>query len=192
MKTNIRFKTALLQANFLIAAALIITACNNGNQSQAAMGESSNPDTANTVKDAKFLDKVAIINMEEINLGELAQQNSSTKEVIDLGKMMVEDHKKAQDELVQLALKKSIVLPSSMDAAAEADYKKLGSVSGAEFDKEYSDMMVNGHKDAITLFQLESNDANDADIRKWAGTMLPILEKHLDHATACQAKSKNM
>jgi putative membrane protein len=192
MKTNRKILSILLNANLIIATLGFLSSCNNAKQADADMGANTQTDTTTKGKDAKFLAKVALINMEEIRLGELAQQNSSTKEIKDLGEMMVDDHKKSQDELVQLAAKKSISLPIAMDAAAEADYKKLSGISGTEFDKEYTDMMVNGHKDAITLFDLESNDAQDSDIRHWAGTVLPTLQKHLDHATACQAKLKSM
>jgi putative membrane protein len=192
MKTTIKHRTELFHINLIIIAALLTGACNNGKQSDAAIGADSKPDTIASSRDAKFLAKVALINMEEIRLGELAQQNSSTQDVKELGQMMVDDHKNSQEELVQLAAKKSITLPTSMDSLAMADYNKLVSKSGTEFDKGYTDMMVNGHKGAIALFESESKDASDADVRQWAGSVLPTLQKHLDHSLACQAKCNNM
>jgi putative membrane protein len=192
MKTIVNIMRTVLQINLIVAGVLFSGACNNGRQSNADMSGNSARDTIATSKDAKFLARVAIINMEEIRLGQLAQQNSSTKDVKGLGEMMVDDHKKSQDELMQLAAKKSIILPASPDAPAEADYNQLASKTGNEFDKEYTAMMVNGHKDAIALFKSEASDANDSDIREWAGSVLPVLQKHLDYATECQRKCKNM
>jgi putative membrane protein len=182
----------MLLVNLVIPAIWLLISCNSGKQSNVGMNGDSSQDTVKTSNDAKFLAKVALINMEEIKLGELAQNNSSSKEIKELGQMMEEDHKKSQDELMQLASKKSITLPTSLDADAEADYNKLNNKSGTEFDKEYAEMMVNGHKDAIALFKSESNDASDADIRQWALAVLPTLQKHLDHANSCQEKYKNM
>ncbi len=192
MKTTIKIKTVLQGLTLIIVTSYLLISCKNGMQSNASMGGDPKPDTINFGKDAEFLAKVALINMEEIRLGELAQQNSSMTDVKEFGEMMETDHKKAQDELTQLAAKKSITLPTNPDANSEADYKKLVSKSGSEFDKAYIDMMVKGHKDAITLFQLEATEANDADIRTWAGATLPALEKHLDHAIACQERCSNM
>jgi putative membrane protein len=191
MKTFGNIKT-FSHLNLIIAASWLLISCNHGIQSNATMSDTSSQDTTHKSNDAKFLVKVALINMEEVRLGELARNNSSNKDVKELGEMMVEDHKKAQDELVQLATKKSITLPTSMDANAEDDYNKLSNKSGTEFDKEYTKMMVSGHKDAIALFKSESTDASDADIRQWAGTMIPTLQKHLDHATLCEEKCDNM
>lgn len=192
MKTIGNIKKSLLCINFIITSSLFI-GCNNGNKSATAdMSREPKQDTAGMAKDAKFLAKVALINMEEIRLGELAQQNSSMKEVKELGEMMQDDHQKAQAELTQLAAKKSMVLPTAMDAGAEADLKELSGKSGADFDKAYTQMMVNGHKDAIALFTYESTGATDADIRQWAANTIPTLQKHLDHATECLQKCNSM
>ncbi len=192
MKTTIHIKKTVGYINLIALASALLISCSNNPESNTSMGGDPKLDTASAGKDAKFLTQVAMINMEEIRLGELAQQNSSMKDVKEFGEMMEEDHKKSQDELTQLAAKKSITLPSSPDANAEADYKKLSSKSGPEFDNEYIDMMVTGHKDAIALFKSEAANATDADIRQWAGATLPTLQKHLDHATTCQEKCKNM
>src|SRR5688572_32420960 len=47
-------------------------------------------------------------------------------------------------------------------------------------DKEYCDMMVKGHKEAINAFENAASNAYDADIKAWASSMLPSLRTHLD------------
>ena len=54
------------------------------------------------------------------------------------------------------------------------------------FGKKYSEMMVDGHKDAIELFEKASIESTDPDIRAWANATLPILRTHLEHSLACQ------
>ena len=53
-------------------------------------------------------------------------------------------------------------------------------------------MMIAGHKGAIALFEKESTEAADTDIRQMAIATLPILHKHLDHAVACQKECEKM
>jgi putative membrane protein len=113
-------------------------------------------------------------------------------DVKDLGKMMEEDHTKAESDLTALALKESITIPTTLDSNAQNDYKKLSNLSASDFDKQYSDMMVSGHKGAIALFENEVANANDTAIRQMAVATLPILHKHLDHAVVCQKECNKM
>jgi len=70
--------------------------------------------------------------------------------------------------------------------------KKLSDKTGNDFDKEYADMMVKGHKNAIKKFEKASSNATDADIKNWAGSMLPTLRMHLDHSSAVLDKCSQM
>ena len=139
-------------------------------------------------KDAKFLVSAAEINLEEIQLGKLARQNGSSKEVKELGKMMEDAHTKSLKDLTALAKRKDITIPTASSEKANDAYNKLNQKSGKDFDKAYTNMMVDGHKDAIKLFEKASNEANDNDIKNWAAATLPELRKHLEHATDCQKK----
>ncbi|HLP56093.1 MAG TPA: DUF4142 domain-containing protein [Fluviicola sp.] len=149
-------------------------------------------DDRKSEKDAEFLVEAAEINMKEIELGELAQQKGTMQDVKDLGKMMVDEHSAALDELQQLADRKSIDLPASLTKDGQDAYDKLNEKSGKDFNKEYCDMMVKGHKKAIDLFEKYASDAEDSDIRNWASSMLPSLRVHLEHSVQCEEKYKAM
>ena len=56
----------------------------------------------------------------------------------------------------------------------------------SDFDKEYVNMMISGHKDAIDKFEKASTDAADSEIRSWAASMLTVLRQHLDDFIAFQ------
>lgn len=142
--------------------------------------------------DAQFLVNVAEINQEEISLGKLAQQKGSMTDVKELGKMMVDAHTKAMTDLSALAMSKSITLPESKTDDVNEAYKEMNQKSGREFDKEYCDKMVDGHKDAISKFEKASNDAVDPDIKAMAAGMLPSLNKHLGMAEMCKKKIEAM
>jgi putative membrane protein len=145
-----------------------------------------------STQDQQFVDKAAQISLEEIKLGELAQLKSTKSEVKELGKMMEEGHRQSLNDLTVLAKKKSMTIPTTLASNANEAYKNLKSNSEANFDKVYCDMMINGHKSAIALFEKASKDSNDADIREWATNTLPILRMHLDHAVSCKMKCEKM
>ena len=194
MKYISPIKTILLQAALLTATLAGITSCSNTQKPTDIINNvnASNSDTLKMGNDAKFVVTVAGINLEEIKLGQLAQQKGTMPDVKDLGKMMEEDHTKAESDLTALALKESITIPTTLDSNAQNGYKKLSNLSASDFDKQYSDMMVSGHKGAIALFENEVANASDTAIRQMAVATLPILHKHLDHAVVCQKECNKM
>ncbi len=195
MKKNSYIKEALLQVTFVITILLIASCSNNpkpeDTKDVAEEHNNAKFDNNKQENDAQFLVNAAEINMEEIRLGQLAQQNGRTTHVKELGKMMEDAHSKSLKDLTVLANSKMITIPTSPTDNAQDAYKKLNNKSGNDFDKAYADMMVSGHKDAIAAFEKASTDCNDTDIINWATASLPGLRKHLDHAINCQKMCDN-
>lgn len=195
MKAN-KLKTLLTDGTLIIAMFVFsIVACNeNKPEDTKEVAEEQNEEKFETNKsenDAEFLVDAAEINMMEIQLGQLASSKAVAQDVKDLGKMMETEHSKSLDELKALAAKKSVSLPATMTDEGQDHYKKLSEKTGNDFDKEFCDMMVKGHKDAIDKFEKASTGAQDSEIKEWATATLPALRNHLDHATQCQDKAKN-
>jgi putative membrane protein len=181
---------------FASGLSLLTISCNQQSKDPEKVAEKQNDaslaasDNKDLEKDAKFLVEAAEINMEEIQLGQLAQQKSSTQHVQELGKMMENDHTKNLEDVKALAARKSIVIPEALSKDGQDDYKKLNEKTGKDFDKDYCEMMVKGHKDAIDKFEKASSDCKDADIRSFATNTIPKLRAHLDHSTDCKEKCK--
>ncbi len=196
MKKNL-IRDGLLLASVLFSMTIASCGNNDSNTEDSKMAaENSNDakfDSSAMKNDADFLVAAAGINQEEVALGKLAQQNANMSEVKDLGKMLEEDHNKAMTDLQSLAAKKNVTLPMSMSDDANEVYKDLSAKKGKDFDKSYCDKMVDGHKNAIDKFEKEANsDKADPDIKAWASSMLPVLRKHLEHATTCQEHCAKM
>ena len=149
-------------------------------------------DKNNLEEDAEFLVNVSEMNLEEIQLGQMAQQKGSTAHVRELGKMMEDAHTKSQKSLTILAGSKGINIPSSPTNDANDSYIKLNKKPGKDFDKSYADMMVNGHKDAIADFEKATTECKDAEIKNWAIASLPDLRIHLNLAIECKNKCDKM
>jgi putative membrane protein len=191
MKKN---KISPISITLITVAFLSLLACNYNHNSDNPLTESENKNPSDSTKnsaDVQFLDKAAEINLEEIKVGTLAQQNGAANEVKSMGKMLEQDHTQSWNELTELARKKSVTIPTTLDSGAKADYSTLSGLSGKDFDKKFCNMMIGGHKAAIGLFEKESTQANDSDIKHWAVSTLPTLHKHLDDAISCQQAINN-
>jgi putative membrane protein len=194
-------KSRLFQLLILFAFSFLLASCNNnpGKDPKEVAEEQNNEmdkktdEDMNKERDEDFLIKATEINMEEIQLSQLALQKGTMADVKTLAQMMLDDHNKAMADLTALAGRKSIAIPTATTDKVKNAYDHLnGKAAGNDFDKEYCDMMVKGHKDAIDAFENASNNAYDPDIKSWAATMLPGLRTHLDHAVQCDDKLKKM
>ncbi len=196
MKTNKTIKRVWLPI-ILLTGTLFFAACSNNpvkaedTRDVAEKKNDASIDSMNKVTDAQFLVTAAEINLEEIKLGQLAQQKGSAKEVKALGKMMETAHTKGLKDLTAIALQKGITVPTTATNDIEDAYQKLNAKAGIEFDKEYCNRMVTGHKAAIAIFEKASVEAADADIKAWATVTLPELHKHLEHSIDCEKKYDN-
>jgi len=129
--------------------------------------------------DSAFAKKAAMGGMEEVQLGQLAAQKASDPDVKSFGQRMVDDHTKANSQLMQIASQKGMTLPTAMSATQQKDMDKLNGLSGAAFDKAYVAMMVKDHKKDVAEFKKESKSGKDSDVKSFASSTLPTLEDHL-------------
>jgi putative membrane protein len=186
----------------LLVAGVMAISCNNSTNNTKTEDNKKAAEERNDAKfdkqgekDANFVTDVQDINLAEQNLSQLAESRGTSKNVKELGAMMQSAHKKAYDELASLAAKKNITVPAAMSKSAKDDYDKLNNKAGKDFDKEYADLMVKGHKDAIDKFEKATKNLTDPDLQAWAANTLPELRKHLDHAMNLQdalEKNKNV
>lgn len=149
----------------------------------SSMSKKTTTTTTSTSKlsatDHKFVMEAAVGGMEEVQLGQLAAQKAMDPEVKNFGQHMVDDHSKANSQLLQLAAQKGVTPPTTLSADKQKDMDKLNSLSGAAFDKAYIDMMVKDHKKDVAEFQKQAKNGKDADLKSFAATTLPTLQNHL-------------
>jgi putative membrane protein len=125
-----------------------------------------------------FAAKAADASEGEVALGEMAAQKTHRQEIIAFAKMMMKDHKAANEELRSLANEKGIELPAQC-LPCEATYKILHDLPTADFEREYAKQMVTDHEKAVELFTKASQEEKDPDLKKWAAGKLPVLKHHL-------------
>ena len=141
-------------------------------------------------KDYKFVVDAAEASLLEVQLGELAQANGSSSLVKEYGKTMVNDHKHMLTELTAVAEKKKFIVPTKLGDKLRKKYTDLAGKKGAEFDKDYIDLMVKNHKDLIDSYEDEAEDGKDADIKSWAQSRISSLKHHLQMAESTKNVGK--
>ena len=137
-----------------------------------------------TVTVPDFVMKAASGGMMEVALGKMAQQKAKNQRIKNYGKMLVQDHTNANNELKGIASSKSITVRSEMMADHKNHVDEMSKMSGAEFEKAYIHMMVDDHQKDIGDFKNASDNLSDAEIKSFASKTLPVLQKHLDSARA--------
>jgi len=138
-----------------LAAALTIGCNSKGdrdvNASNPPAGGAVGTAGSDNVKsgDKDFVKDLAIDGTAEVELGRMALDRAATSEVKTFAQMMVDDHTKANESLTALASRNNIPVASAMDDKHNDLRDKLSKKTGADFDKDYIDAMVDGHKDVL-------------------------------------------
>jgi putative membrane protein len=134
-----------------------------------------------------FVTQAAISDMLEIDSSKLAQARADAKSRQFAGKM-VKDHTGTSSELKALVKsgKVKATLPRAMDSAHQAKLDKLKGLKGADFDKEYDELQISAHKDAVSLFERYSKGGDNAALKAFASKHLPHLQQHLKMANDLQ------
>jgi putative membrane protein len=215
---------------------------NKSSQNDSMQNMSSNTTLDST--DRKFVMEAAQGGMEEVSLGHMAVDKATNPDVKQFAQRMIDDHSKANSELMALASQKGVNLPSgnqamnnqsspindssssTSDATAQsstsqtstsqtstsqtgtnttgerhartdemmsdqAGMNKLSGLSGADFDREYVNMMVKDHEKDVKEFEKASTKAKDPDVRAWAAKTLPTLRDHLQQVRDIQSRMKS-
>lgn len=132
--------------------------------------------------DKKFMMDAAMGGMKEVAMGRLAVERGMSEDVKKFGQQLIDDHTKANDELMQIAQAKGMTLPTTLDAKHQMMVDKMSKMSGAAFDKAFKQEAVKDHKKDVALFQKEADKGMDAELKAFAATTLPTLKEHLGHA----------
>ena len=163
----------------------------NANRSQNAnrsanrnTGAAEGSQAGMSSQDHKFIMEAAMGGMMEVELGRVATQRGTSDAVKQFGQRMVDDHSKANQELMTLASSKGMTLPAALDDKHQEQVTKLSGMSGAEFDRAYAKRMLSDHEKDVKAFERQSTRGGDPELRAFATRTLPTLQEHLQMARA--------
>lgn len=196
----------------LVSAMLLLNAPSAYSQSDAesASGKASSQDKASSGAsstasgaasggtgkisraDEKLMGEIAQANLAEISTGKLAKDKSQNDQVKSFAQKMVDDHTKALDELKQLAQAKGVTLPTEPDRQQKAMEKRLSSLSGDKFDKQYLEQAgERSHKDTHKLLKQASSKAQDTELKNYASKTMGVVESHQQMAEETERNVKS-
>jgi putative membrane protein len=183
----------------VVLAAALSFACSVENRNTSEDATAGTTGDAVSAGDRDFVDDLTVAGMAEVELGRMAAERGSSAEVKKFAGMMVADHSKAGEELKQIAAKYAIPTPAGLDQQHQELRTKLSNLTGAEFDREYMNAMVEGHEDVIDRLQTRASEDRLGDdkgtvkpeasdnpvesaLNQWAAKVMPTTRHHLDEA----------
>ncbi len=179
----------------------------------------------------QFLTKAMQGNAAEVQLAEMAMTKSQNQRVKDFAQMLSKDHSMALDKMHMLMEERKTQNIGKADTrtqtrtgqqdrhemkmtpANQRTYDRLSKMSGANFDREYINLMVRKHRESIREFETHARShgttasnrqdtgrqkptadpddtnvdhARDTDTVAFAREILPTLRQHLQQAQDIQ------
>ncbi|HEY0173510.1 MAG TPA: DUF4142 domain-containing protein [Pyrinomonadaceae bacterium] len=153
-----------------------------GTQNSNAGGHTGGHGSGKMTADMRFVMFAAMGSTAEIEMGRLAVQKGASEDVRQYGQRMIDDHTRANEELMRIVAPKGMQPPTTLDAKHQAAMRKMAALSGERFDREYAKMMVGDHKKTVSEFQKEASRGADPEIKAFAAAQLPALQEHLQMA----------
>lgn len=177
----------------ILTATLLLCAMGSAPMAQdaATAAQSATTTSAQSNASAKeFVEKAGTSGLAEVEMGELGVQKAKNSQVKAFAKHMVEDHKRANQDLLTAIKGKGMQVPSSRTDTHKAMMEKFQQQeAGKSFDRAYMAQMVEDHKAAVELFESAADDDGlDINLRGYAKQTLPALREHLQQAQTIESK----
>lgn len=154
---------------------------NHANSGAYAQDSSANASTGADVqemRDKMFLHKAMLGGLAEVQLGQLAAEKGSSDDVKRFGQRMVADHTTLNETIKPIAASMNMEPPKKMSKEDQAEYDKLGGLSGADFDKEYLAYMTADHRKDLKEFHREADAARDQALKDAALQGERVIARH--------------
>jgi len=141
----------------------------------SALAQTKAPSTS------EFVMKVAMSDMTEIQMSELALGKQPDADTKPFAERMVKDHEQTSRELKTLvdSGKVKATLPNTLDAEHQKELDELKGKSGKDFDRAYDQAQLKAHEQAVMLFEAYAGSGDNPDLKAWAAKTLPHLQEHL-------------
>ncbi len=124
-----------------------------------------------------FIIQASIANLQEVAMSRIAIQQAVSPRVKAFAQRMVEDHSKAEAQLMQLVKTRGFQIPHEATDPPMEDMM-LKNTPPKDFDRMYVHMMVPDHRAAVQLFGGYALTGKDPDVKAFAQQTLPVSLKN--------------
>jgi putative membrane protein len=139
----------------------------------------TNPGAGPSPGDQEFVRSVFESDAAELQLGQMAQDKSQSDDVKQFGQQMLENRKRLDDQMKQIAGRLQVNEPKGPSKKDKELIAKLETLSGPQFDEEYIRAVVKDHEKNVKDFNSEAKGAQDPSIQQAAKMDAPVLAQHL-------------
>jgi putative membrane protein len=153
-----------------------------------AAGSATSTKALNTA-DQNFIKEAAGAGMAEVELGKMVGGKAQSESVKRFAQHMIEDHSKANDDLMAIAKQLNYTPPKQVSAEEQSLQRKLAALEGPKFEQAYMESQVKAHQKAVQLFQHQATAGQNAELKKFAATTLLKLNQHLQMAQQVTAEA---
>ncbi len=142
--------------------------------------------------DAQIVAKLHHANEAEIDMASFALAHG-TKVVSTFAKTLIRDHVAADKDLGVLAKRHGlspIPKPIDLDTNEMDGIAHLKSLTGAKLDREFVDLMLSDHRDALNMIDTATASVTDPDLHALLATTRPVIQRHFDTAQDMQVRAQ--
>lgn len=148
-----------------------------------------------TTEELQVMAHYKAVNTAEIDLGKIAKKQGGTAAVKAYGEMMVKDHGEQDKKLKDLAKQTHQTIPTEKmttdaEKQAQAEMKKdvasLKKLKGADFDRAYIQMMIDGHERELSNIDSKMAEVKNPELTTLLTELKPMLQHHEDAAKELQ------
>jgi putative membrane protein len=162
-----------------VFAVSTVQAQSTGQYSSPPPSASSEPSANVSHRGKEFLKEAAQANQAEIAMANVAENKSQNPQVKELAGMILRDHQQNYSQVQSLAQTHGVTVDTAPDWMNKREVEHLQKANDADFDKEFTKVMLKDHVKTIKRFDKAAADIEDQDIKQYAQNTLPALRHHL-------------
>jgi predicted outer membrane protein/sporulation protein YlmC with PRC-barrel domain len=168
----------------LVATALVAAPALAQTTAPAANPPAAGAMTSQNVNAAEFVNKAANSDLFEIQSSQLALNKTQDSRIREFAQHMVQDHTAASDKLKAAAQGQTV--PTTLDQEHTQMLQQLQQASDNDFNRSYVQMQFDGHQKAVSLFESDAQNGDNAQLKQFAQQTVPTLQQHLQQITQIQ------
>lgn len=144
--------------------------------------------TQQAEQDRIFIGRASQSDFNEIKLSQLAAEKASRPDVKTFANRMVTDHTMLEQQMKPFADQMGVQPATALDSDHQAEYDKLSSLSGKDFDKEYIRCMDKDHHIALDDFIAEEQTTKNPALKKTVQQGRKVIAEHTKMADSLDRK----
>jgi putative membrane protein len=138
------------------------------------------PGNANqpSMVDQSFVHKTMEDDAAQVQIGQLAQQKSTSDDVKQFGAKMADIHSQLTDQLKPIAKQLGVSEPKGPSKKDKEQIAQMQTLSGADFDTAFIKAMMKYQQTDLKGFHDEAQTAQDPNVQQLAKMDEPVLTQH--------------